>query len=135
MSVKAFFSKPLASWVSHNIIRQTKDPIKYQNQIFRMILKKASDTWYGREYGFSSVKSYDIYRKQVPIIDYEIIQPLIERISSGEKNILWPGLPIYFAKTSGTTSGVKYITYHKRIDAKSHQFRTQCTTNVYFQDR
>jgi hypothetical protein len=45
----------------------------------------------------------------MPVITYEDIQPFIERVSNGEENILWPGLPIYFAKTSGTTSGTKYI--------------------------
>lgn len=109
MGVNSFLGKPLAKWVSHKIIRESLDPIKYQNQILKMILTKASITWYGKKYGFDSVSSYDQFKIQVPLLNYEEMRPLIERISLGEKNVMWPGLPLYFAKTSGTTSGVKYI--------------------------
>lgn len=73
------------------------------------MIKNGSRTAFGREHGFDKIKSYDAFRAQVPLRDYEALRPWIERIKKGEKDVLWPGAPKYFAKTSGTTSGVKYI--------------------------
>ena len=49
------------------------------------------------------------FAKQVPVRDYEGLRSYIDRIVSGEEDVVWPGKPIYFSKTSGTTSGAKYI--------------------------
>ena len=58
-------------------------------------------------------KTYDDFKKNVPVRDYEDLRPYIDRVSNGEENVLWPGKPIYITKTSGTTSGVKYIPISK----------------------
>ena len=86
-----------------------KNPIRYQTKTFFYILRKAKNTSFGRDHSFENIKTYDDFKKNVPVKDYEDIRPYIDKIFSGEINVLWPGKPIYFAKTSGTTSGLKYI--------------------------
>jgi hypothetical protein len=83
--------------------------VKDQQTIFEGLLKQAAKTEFGKEHGFNEIKSHQDYIKKVPIRDYEQFKPWIEKVKSGKQNVLWKGLPIYFAKTSGTTSGVKYI--------------------------
>ncbi len=80
-----------------------------QQAIFKTLIKSAKNTEFGKDHGFENIQTYDDFKKQVPIRDYEQIKPYIEKIKEGRQNILWKGKPIYFAKTSGTTSGVKYI--------------------------
>jgi hypothetical protein len=83
--------------------------LAYQEKVFRHLVERGRRTIYGKARRFGEIRSYDDFTKRVPVIGYEEMHPLIERISTGEKNILWPGLPVYFAKTSGTVSGTKYI--------------------------
>ena len=80
-----------------------------QQNIFQQLLKTGLKTEFGRDHNFATIKTHEDYVKQVPIRDYEGFKPYIEKVKEGKHNILWKGLPIYFAKTSGTTSGVKYI--------------------------
>ena len=86
-----------------------KNPIRYQAKTFDYLVRKGRNTSFGRDHFFNNIKTYDDFKENVPIKDYEDIKPYIEKIFSGESNVLWPGKPIYFAKTSGTTSGLKYI--------------------------
>ena len=83
--------------------------VQDQQSIFNHLIKAAAKTEFGKEHQFESVKVYEDFATQVPIRDYEAFKPYIEKIKQGKHNILWKGQPIYFAKTSGTTSGVKYI--------------------------
>ena len=85
------------------------NPLKFQAETFNKLLKKANNTEFGKDHNFSSIKNYKDFQNQVPIRDYEALKPYVDRVVAGEKNILWPGQPLYFAKTSGTTSGAKYI--------------------------
>ena len=85
------------------------NPLKFQDETFNKLLKKANNTEFGKDHNFSSIKNYNDFQNQVPIRDYEALKPYVDRVVAGEKNILWPGQPLYFAKTSGTTSGAKYI--------------------------
>ncbi len=87
--------------------------VEDQQSIFNNLIKVAAKTEFGKEHGFENIKSYEDFVKQVPIRDYEAFKPYIERIKQGKHNVLWKGQPIYFAKTSGTTSGVKYIPISK----------------------
>lgn len=84
-----------------------------QQSIFNDLIKSAAKTDFGKEHNFSSIRSYEDFVKNVPIRDYEDFKPYIEKIKEGKHNILWKGQPIYFAKTSGTTSGIKYIPISK----------------------
>ena len=77
--------------------------------IFKEIINKARNTQFGRDHDFSSIESHDDFVKKVPIRDYEELKTYVELVVDGRENILWPGKPLYFAKTSGTTSGAKYI--------------------------
>ncbi len=85
------------------------NPLKFQAETFNKLLKKAINTEFGKDHNFSSIKNYKDFQNQVPIRDYEALKPYVDRVIAGKKNILWPGQPLYFAKTSGTTSGAKYI--------------------------
>ena len=87
--------------------------VQDQQSIFNHLIKAAAKTEFGKEHQFESVKSYEDFVKLVPIRDYEAFKPYIEKIKLGKHNVLWKGQPIYFAKTSGTTSGVKYIPISK----------------------
>ena len=80
-----------------------------QDSIFYSLIKNASKTEFGKEHHFETIKSYEDFKKNVPIREYEDFKIYIEKIKQGKQNILWKGFPIYFAKTSGTTSGIKYI--------------------------
>ncbi len=80
-----------------------------QQKIFLELLKTGQTTVFGAEHKLGEVKTYEEFAQAVPIRDYEQYKPYIEQVKQGKHNVLWKGLPIYFAKTSGTTSGVKYI--------------------------
>ncbi len=95
------------------------NPIETQAKTFNKLLLKGTKTEFGRDHNFSIIKNYEDFKNQVPIRDYEGLKPYIDKVVSGEKNILWPGLPLYFAKTSGTTSGAKYIPITKE-SIKTH---------------
>lgn len=84
-----------------------------QQAILQYLLKSGSRTVFGKEHNFQQLKTYEDFRNAVPIRDYEAFLPWIDRIKKGEPNVLWKGKPMYFAKTSGTTSGVKYIPISK----------------------
>ena len=83
--------------------------VEDQEALFRELLKTGSKTLFGQDHHLGGVKTYEEFVQAVPIRDYEQYKPYIEQVKQGKHNVLWKGLPIYFAKTSGTTSGVKYI--------------------------
>tara|TARA_S200000501_G_scaffold216230_2_gene202934 strand:+ start:11161 stop:12663 length:1503 start_codon:yes stop_codon:yes gene_type:complete len=84
-------------------------PVQTQQKQFKHLINSAKRTSFGIDHNFQEITSYKDFVKNVPIREYEGIRPYIERLKKGERNILWPGKPIYFALTSGTTSGAKYI--------------------------
>jgi len=109
MGVKSLLSRPFAHWVTSRVKNEFSHPIECQQKVLKNILKQAVKTEYGKHFGINDTDTYNGFQSKIPIADYEDFKPWIERIGLGEKNVLWPGLPIYFAKTSGTTSGVKFI--------------------------
>ncbi len=106
---KAALSKPFAAWAMRNEEKWKKNPLKAQEKWFKHLLKKGARTAFGKDHQFAAIKNYEAYKQQVPIRDYEALRPYVDRVVDGEEDVLWPGKPVYFAKTSGTTSGVKYI--------------------------
>lgn len=80
-----------------------------QNKVFRQLIQKGKNTSFGRDHAFAGIKSHQDFKRNVPVRDYESLRAYIGRARLGEKNVLWPGRPLYFAMTSGTTSGGKYI--------------------------
>lgn len=122
MSLKSTLSKPYAHWVKRQIKQWSSKPIESQKKVFHHIIAQAKNTVFGQEHGFSSISSFQDFARQVPIRDYEGFAPYIQKIQQGRQDLLWPGLPMYFAKTSGTTSGAKYIpiskdSIHNHIDS------------------
>lgn len=109
MSITSFFGIQYARWVNQQNQQWINNPLKAQEKVLEALVSKASKTVFGKEHGFDGVRSYDDFKSRVPIRDYEGFKPYIERVLEGEKDVLWKGIPIYFCKTSGTTSGTKYI--------------------------
>jgi hypothetical protein len=109
MNLKSLLAKPFANYIYNKISKGMETAVADQQAIFKDLVKTAKNTQFGRDHAFADIQTYDDFKKQVPIRDYEQIKPYIEKIKEGKHNILWKGKPIYFAKTSGTTSGVKYI--------------------------
>lgn len=113
MGIKALIAKPLAAFAVGQISKWKKNPFAAQKKTFKQILGHAKNTAFARDHGFTEIQSYEDFKKRVPIADYEELRPYIDRVVSGEPDVLWPGKPLYLAKTSGTTSGVKYIPISK----------------------
>ena len=109
MKIKSFLAKPFASYIYKQIKKGMETAVQDQQSIFNHLIKVGTKTEFGKAHGFATIKSYEDFVKQVPLRDYEGFKPYIEKIKQGRHNVLWKGQPIYFAKTSGTTSGVKYI--------------------------
>lgn len=109
LSIKSKLAKPFAKRIRKKILKWANNPIKTQEDVFKMLIRKAVSTQFGKDHDFRSIKSHEDFIKRVPVRDYEGLKTYVDRIVQGEKNILWRGQPIYFAKTSGTTSGSKYI--------------------------
>lgn len=109
MGIKSFLAKPFASIIYKQVKQESANALADQKKTMFALIQKAADTVYGKDHGFNQIQSYSDFKKAVPINDYEGIANYINRVVNGEENVLWPGKPLYFAKTSGTTSGVKYI--------------------------
>jgi len=109
MKIKSILAKPYAAIIHSKIRKGMATAVADQQSILQQLLKTGNGTAFGKEHQFGNVKSYEEYKAAVPIRDYEAFKPYIEQIKNGQQNVLWKGKPIYFAKTSGTTSGVKYI--------------------------
>ena len=109
MKFKSFLAKPFASYISRQVKKDMANALEDQQKIFQELLKTGQTTVFGGEHRLQEVKTYEEFVKAVPIRDYEQYKPWIELIKQGKHNVVWKGQPIYLAKTSGTTSGVKYI--------------------------
>ncbi len=114
MGLKAALSKPFAYLANIQLNNIRKNGLAFQNKIFLNLLKQAQNTRFGKDHSFSEIQNYPDFKKHVPITDYEGLRPYIDRVVKGESGVLWPGKPAYLAKTSGTTSGVKYIPITKQ---------------------
>jgi len=113
MGLKAILSKVFAAWVNRDIDQLRKNAVALQQKTFAHLIDHAKNTSFGKDHDFAQIKTYADFKKQVPIQDYEELSPYIKRVTNGEENVLWPGKPTYLTKTSGTTSGVKYIPISK----------------------
>ena len=109
MKIKSFLARPYASIIHSKVRKGMTTAVADQQAVFQYLLKYGSRTLFGTDHDLQNVKTYEDYKKAVPIRDYEAFVPYIDKIKNGGQNILWKGKPIYFAKTSGTTSGIKYI--------------------------
>ena len=112
-TLKENIVKIFARIVVYKTKKWANKPLKTQNRIFNYLIQKGKTTSFGQDHDFKEIFNHKDFVKNVPIRDYEELRPYFERAVQGEKNVLWPGKPLYFAKTSGTTSGVKYIPISK----------------------
>ncbi|WP_274475004.1 GH3 auxin-responsive promoter family protein [Mangrovimonas aestuarii] len=109
ISLKSALAKPFAKRVYKSIKKWSKNPVETQEKVFQELISTGAGTVFGKDHDFVSINSHYDFTKRVPVRDYEALRPYVDRVVAGEKDILWKGKPIYFAKTSGTTSGAKYI--------------------------
>lgn len=109
MSVKAFFAKIFANIVVMQSQKWMLKPRQTQEKWFSHLIAKGKQTQFGKDHIFMSIRNHDDFVRQVPIRDYEELRPYMDKVVQGESNVLWPGKPLYLAKTSGTTSGAKFI--------------------------
>ena len=109
MSLKSVGAKIFAKIVAGKIQKWAKNPIETQQKVFQKLISEARETAFGKDHNFEKINSFEDFATQVSIRDYEELKPYVERVVAGEENVLWKGKPLYFAKTSGTTSGAKYI--------------------------
>jgi hypothetical protein len=109
MGIRSLLAKPYAAYIAAQTKKWSMAPGSVQQKTLNMLVLQAMNTRFGKDHGFSTIKNYDAFKKQVPIRDYEALRPYVDRILEGESDVLWKGKPAYLAKTSGTTSGTKYI--------------------------
>lgn len=106
-------ARPFAQYVVSKQKSWMRFGAQTQASVFQSIVERGSQTHFGKDHGFAEIKNHRDFIQKVPIRDYELLSPYIQKIKEGTPDVLWPGLPIYFAKTSGTTSGAKYIPISK----------------------
>jgi len=111
--LKSFFAKIYANLILKRVDLWVNKPIETQHKVFENLIRQAAKTSFGQDHHFDDIKSYSDFKSKVPVRDYETIKPYVEKVKAGEEDVLWKGKPLYFAKTSGTTSGAKYIPISK----------------------
>ncbi len=109
MNLKSLLARPFANYIYHKTKKGMQTAVEDQEAILKTLLKVGKNTDFGKDHQLSAVSSYQEFSQAVPLRDYELLKPYIDSIKEGKQNVLWKGKPIYLAKTSGTTSGVKYI--------------------------
>jgi len=109
MSVKSIFAVPFAKRIQKRIYNWANQPEKTQQKVFNKLIKQAKNTTFGKDHNFNSIKSHQDFKDNVTVRDYEAFKTYIDKILEGNSDVLWKGKPLYFAKTSGTTSGAKFI--------------------------
>ena len=109
MSLKSFAAKIFANYIKRQTQSWASKPVETQQKVFQQLIQQAKNTSFGKDHSFDKIQSTQDFAQQVPIRDYEELRPYVNQVVEGKADILWPGKPLYFAKTSGTTSGAKYI--------------------------
>ncbi|WP_353100018.1 GH3 auxin-responsive promoter family protein [Myroides odoratus] len=109
MSIKSFGAKIFASIIHKKTQKWLKNPVETQAKVLADLVEQAKHTAFGQDHNFTAITDAKMFAQQVPIRDYEGLKPYVDRVVKGEEDVLWKGKPLYFAKTSGTTSGAKYI--------------------------
>lgn len=109
MGIRSVLAKPLAAFIASQTKKWSLNPAASQRKIFENLIDQGKSTLFGRDHRFQSIHTYNDFKKHVPVRDYEELKPYVEQLLTGKPDILWRGKPEYFAKTSGTTSGTKYI--------------------------
>ena len=109
MSLKEYIAKKWAARRVRQVQEMQRAPWIHQEQTLANLIHTARETAFGHDHSFDKIRTYNDFKQAVPLRNYEGLKNYIDRAYKGEKNVLWPGRPSYFAKTSGTTSGAKNI--------------------------
>jgi hypothetical protein len=109
MSIKSILAKQFAKKIHRKTQKWAQNPIETQEKVFQDLIRQAEKTQFGKDHHFRQIKTFEDFARHVPIRDYEELKPYVDQVVKGAEDILWKGKPLYFAKTSGTTSGAKYI--------------------------
>lgn len=107
--MKSLLSKIFASFVVAGIKKDSKNALQRQKECMDALIEKGRHCKFGKDHSFDEIVDYSDFKERVPIRDYEDFKNYIEDVKAAKENILWPGKPLYLSKTSGTTSGAKYI--------------------------
>ena len=126
MSVKNLAAKVFAKRIHALTQKWANNPVVTQKKVLESLLIAAAQTKFGKDHHFRSITSHADFVQNVPVRDYEGLKSYIDLVVNGESNVLWKGKPLYFAKTSGTTSGAKYIP----LTAASIPFHIQAARNA-----
>ena len=126
MSIKSILAKIFAKKIYQKTQLWAKNPVETQRNVFEDLIRQAKNTQFGIDHHFDQIKTFEDFSNNVPIRDYEDLKPYIEKVIKGDVNVLWKGKPLYFAKTSGTTSGAKYIP----LTAESMPFHIEAARNA-----
>ncbi|MFY7887505.1 MAG: GH3 auxin-responsive promoter family protein [Spirosomataceae bacterium] len=113
MGFRSLLAKPFAAYVINARRKWEKNAVETQLSLMKSLVSEAAHTLFGKDHHFDEIADYQTFKNNVPVKDYESLRPYIEMVVAGQEDILWKGKPLYFAKTSGTTSGVKYIPISK----------------------
>jgi hypothetical protein len=113
MNLKSLLARPFANYIYNKTRKGMQTALEDQDAILKMLLKSGKSTIFGKDHHLEAVSDHAGFIQSVPIRDYEQFKPYIDQVKEGKENVTWKGKPIYFAKTSGTTSGVKYIPISK----------------------
>ena len=113
MGLKSLLSLPFARQIVKKNSKWKKNAVKVQNKLLLSLISQAKNTKFGKDHNFSEISNYSDWKKNIPVRDYEELKIYVQEIIEGKKDVLWPGRPLYFCKTSGTTSGIKYIPISK----------------------
>lgn len=118
---------------AHQMELFIKYPEEVQTELLLKLLDEASETEYGKKYGFSNIRSYSDFKERVPITEYEDIREDVERVKYGEQNVFWPSEIKWFAKSSGTTSSKsKFIPVSKEAIKDCHYKGGKDMLSIYF---
>ena len=109
MSIKSSASLWLGKRIRKSLLNENEHAQALQNEVLKNLLHTANNTAFGADHKFNSISNHTEWTEAVPVRDYEELVPYMERAKAGELSVLWPGMPKYFCKTSGTTSGTKFI--------------------------
>ncbi|RZK05274.1 MAG: hypothetical protein EOO46_15985, partial [Flavobacterium sp.] len=126
MSLKSIAAKIFAKNIYNKTQKWANDPVATQQKVFKDLIRQAKDTQFGKDHHFDAIRTYEDFAKNVPVRDYEGLKSYVDKVVKGQENVLWKGKPLYFAKTSGTTSGAKYIPLTK----ESMPFHIQAARNA-----
>ncbi len=122
MGLKSWLSKPYAKYLIGKEKKWINNPLETQEKVFNYLISEAKHTVFGKDHGFDEIKTYEDFKSRVPVRDYEGLKPYVEQILEEKSDVLWKGKPLYLAKTSGTTSGAKYIPISK--DSMPHHIKS-----------